>query len=122
MAARVTTIVVDAIDPERLSQFWSEVLGWQRQPIDGGPDWIAIGDPKHEAPFILLFLPANDDKSGKNRVHVDVNPVGCDQQQELDRLLSLGARHVDIGQGDQPWIVLADPEGNEFCLLHRRID
>jgi catechol-2,3-dioxygenase len=122
MAARVTTIVLDAIDPERLSQFWSDVLGWQRQPIDGGADWIAIGDPKHEAPFILLFLPSSDEKRGKNRVHLDVNPVGCDQQQELDRLLSLGARHVDIGQGDQSWFVLADPEGNEFCLLHRRID
>jgi len=57
-----------------------------------------------------------------NRVHIDVNPHGCDQAEELERLLSIGAVRVDIGQGETPWVVLADPEGNEFCLLGRRTD
>jgi hypothetical protein len=62
-------------------------------------------------------------KTIKNRVHIDVNPVGGDQAQELQRLLGLGARQVDVGQGeDKTWVVLADPEGNEFCLLRRRVD
>jgi Glyoxalase-like domain len=58
----------------------------------------------------------------KNRLHMDVNPVGVTQAQELERLLALGATHVDIGQGDQTWYVLADPEGNEFCLLRTTVD
>ena len=61
-------------------------------------------------------------KTIKNRLHIDVNPAGCDQAEELQRLQALGARQVDVGQRDAPWIVLADPEGNEFCLLRRRVD
>jgi glyoxalase superfamily protein len=67
-------------------------------------------------------VPVPEAKTVKNRVHIDVNPTGVDQAEELERLLSLGATRVDIGQGDVPWVVLADPEGNEFCLLARRID
>ena len=122
MAAKVTTIVFDAGEPARLGQFWSDVLGWERKPIEGPDDWVAVGDKNRETPFILLFLPTKNPKSVKNRVHLDLNPVGCDQLSELDRLLALGARHVNIGQGEQPWVVLADPEGNEFCLLERRLD
>jgi len=122
MAAKVTTIVFDAAQPARLAQFWSEVLGWELKPIDGPNDWVAVGDKACESPFILLFLGTDQPKSVKNRVHLDLNPVGCDQSSELDRLLALGARHVDIGQGEQPWVVLADPEGNEFCLLQRQLD
>ena len=61
-------------------------------------------------------------KAVKNRLHIDLNPSGCDQAAELERLLALGARPTDVGQGDESWVVLADPEGNEFCLLARRID
>ena len=70
----------------------------------------------------LVFVPVAEAKRGKNRVHLDVNPSGCDQGQELARLLALGAVRVDVGQGDQTWHVLADPEGNEFCLLRSRVD
>ena len=70
----------------------------------------------------LVFVPVDDAKTQKNRVHLDVNPSGCDQPEELARLLSLGAVEVDVGQGDQTWHVLADPEGNEFCLLRSRVD
>ena len=65
----------------------------------------------------LLFQDVPEGKTVKNRLHIDVNPVGCDQDEELERLLDLGATHTDIGQGEQSWVVLADPEGNEFCIL-----
>ena len=81
----------------------------------------STGEPTAPAP-LLVFLPVPEPKQGKNRLHIDVNPSGCDQDEELERLLALGARRVDIGQRDVPWVVLADPEGNEFCLLHRRVD
>jgi hypothetical protein len=58
----------------------------------------------------------------KNRIHLDVTPAGADQAEELERLLALGARRVDIGQGETPWVILADPEGNEFCLLSPHVD
>jgi hypothetical protein len=69
-----------------------------------------------------VFVPVDDAKVVKNRVHIDVNPTGSDQAEELTRLLSLGATHVDVGQGEQSWFVIADPEGNEFCLLKTRRD
>jgi hypothetical protein len=67
-------------------------------------------------------VPVPEKKTVKNRLHIDVNPSGCEQAQELRRLLDLGAREIDVGQTDVPWVVLADPEGNEFCLLARRVD
>ena len=70
----------------------------------------------------LVFVPVADAKAVKNRVHLDVSPSGCEQPEELARLLALGAVEVDVGQGPQTWHVLADPEGNEFCLLRTRVD
>jgi hypothetical protein len=70
----------------------------------------------------LTFVPVPEAKSGKNRLHIDVNPIGCNQDEEVERLLGLGARRVDIGQGERSWVVLADPEGNEFCVLRDRVD
>ena len=121
MTARWTTLVIDAHDPESLASFWAAALHWDRHDRDPTDGSVVVGDPDRRLP-ILLFLPAQEAKSGKNRVHVDVNPVGCDQQEELARLVGLGAREVDIGQRNTAWIVLADPEGNEFCLLRRRLD
>ena len=100
--------------------FWSSVLGWTRSSADDD-GVVELVDPSGQGPS-LVFAPVPEPKVVKNRVHIDVNPVGCDQQEELARLLSLGARKVDIGQGEQRWIVLADPEGNEFCLLATRHD
>jgi hypothetical protein len=77
------------------------------------------------APFpdlLLVFVPVSETKTVKNRVHLDVSPVGCDRDEEVTRLEALGATRIDIGQGDQGWVVLADPEGNEFCVLGRRAD
>ena len=64
---------------------------------------------------------SSEPKAGKNRLHIDLNPVGCEQDEEVERLIGLGARRVDIGQGKPSWVVLADPEGNEFCVLEARL-
>src|SRR5207249_4385527 len=104
-----------------LGQFWSDVLGWPLVRDDRGFCWISATGGFD--PPLLVFVPVPEQKSVKNRLHLDVNPSGCDQAEELERLLALGARRVDVGQGDDvPWVVLADPEGNEFCLLARRVD
>jgi len=115
-------LVVDANDPARLAAFWSEVLGWETLSHEDGYLWMsADGRPDGPGP-ILVFVDVPEPKAVKNRIHIDLNPSGCDQATELERLLALGARPVDIGQGDESWVVLADPEGNEFCLLARRVD
>jgi catechol 2,3-dioxygenase-like lactoylglutathione lyase family enzyme len=120
MAAVFSDLVIDCADPERLAEFWCEVLGWQRVGVeDDGA--IEIAAVLGAAPS-LLFEPVPEPKTLKNRLHVDVRPSGVDQDTELDRLLELGATRVDIGQGEQTWVVLADPEGNEFCLLRGRAE
>jgi hypothetical protein len=121
MASIFTEVIIDSHDPARLAEFWGEVLGWPVVSEDRGLCWIsATGEPT--AAPLLVFVPVPEPKTSKNRIHIDVNPSRCDQAEELERLLSLGATRADVGQGDVPWVVLADPEGNEFCLLGRRID
>jgi len=119
MAARFTELVIDAQDPASLASFWMSVLRWALVGTD--EDGVEIGDPSGLSPT-FMFAHVPEAKASKNRLHVDLNPVGCDQDEELARLLALGAHTVDIGQGEQSWIVLADPEGNEFCLLRTRHD
>jgi catechol 2,3-dioxygenase-like lactoylglutathione lyase family enzyme len=121
MASLLTEIVIDCLDAERVARFWGEVLGWPVIEHEEGYLWSsATGD---WSPPLLVFVPVPESKTAKNRIHLDVNPTGCEQDAELDRLLELGARRVDVGQGDNvSWVVLADPEGNEFCLLARRVD
>ena len=114
MPARLTEIVVDAAQPDRLAAFWCEVLGWRPTGRYEGP--VEIADPEGGRPT-LVFVPVAEAKAGKNRLHLDLNPVGCSQVEEAERLIGLGARRIDVGQGEVDWIVLADPEGNEFCLL-----
>ena len=119
MGSRFTELVVDASDPERLARFWSAVLGWR--PTGRYEGAVEIADAAGSGPS-LTFVPVPEAKTIKNRLHIDVNPVGCDQDQEVERLIDLGARRVDIGQGEHSWVVLADPEGNEFCVLRDRLD
>ena len=119
MGSVLTEIVVDAADPARLAAFWAEVLGWEE--VESYDGVVELAGPADAGPK-LIFVPVDDPKAGKNRVHLDVNPKGCDQDAELERLRGLGAVEVDVGQGEQTWIVLADPEGNEFCLLRGRVD
>jgi Glyoxalase-like domain len=123
MACRISELVIDAADPGLLAAFWSKVLGYVElgREDDGS---IEIGPPDgfggHQPTVVLS--PSSDPRTGKLRLHVDVNATDRDQDAELDRLLALGARPVDIGQtGTESWHVLADPEGNEFCLLRARL-
>ena len=119
MGATLTEVIVDAADPDRLAEFWAAVLGWRRTGTYDGV--VEIAGPDGRRPT-LVFVPVADPKTGKNRIHLDVNPTGCEQAEELARLRALGAVEVDVGQGEQDWVVLADPEGNEFCLLRTRTD
>jgi catechol 2,3-dioxygenase-like lactoylglutathione lyase family enzyme len=122
MACRMSELVIDCHDPERLAAFWCEVLGFVvlervEGSIEIGPE-TGFGGLQ---PTIVLG-PDPGHKVGKLRLHFDVSPVGCDQDAELARLLAAGARPADIGQsGDEGWHVLADPEGNEFCLLRTEL-
>ena len=121
MAAGLTEIVIDCNDVELVANFWSAVLDWPLQRTDNGEVWMSATGGYDARPFIV-FEPVPERKTVKDRIHLDVSPKGCEQAEELERLLALGATHVDVGQGERRWIVLADPEGNEFCLLGRRID
>ena len=121
MAALLSEICIDCRDPHAVATFWTDVLGWPLNTSEHGYWWTsATGD--HTSRPMIVFIAVPEAKTVKNRLHLDVSPSGCEQAEELERLLALGAKRVDVGQGDAPWIVLADPEGNEFCLLGRRVD
>lgn len=119
MASTFTELIVDAADPRGLADFWCAVLGWNVTEDD--EEGVEIAAAAGSLPKIV-FVPVPDAKTVKNRVHIDVSPSGCDQAEEVERVLALGARPVDVGQGEPTWVVLADPEGNEFCILRQRVD
>ena len=108
-------IVVDAEDPARLARWWAEALGYVI--VHEQRDEVEIRRSRDELPG-LLFTTVPDAKTVKNRLHLDLRPD--DQEAEVERLVDMGARPVDIGQHDVSWVVLADPEGNEFCVLSSR--
>jgi catechol 2,3-dioxygenase-like lactoylglutathione lyase family enzyme len=127
MGSRLTEIVVDCRDPAAQAAFWAAALGyhvvraeqgqveiapWEREPPD-------LAERVRRAPGApaLVFVTVPEAKTVKNRLHLDVRPVDGSYELEVERLLALGARRADIGQGEVPWVVLADPEGNEFCVL-----
>ncbi|MFI6867046.1 VOC family protein [Nocardia sp. NPDC050406] len=124
MACRISELVIDAADPDLLAAFWSNALGFveldrEAGSIAIGPRDSTVGGPQ----LTLVFSPSSDPRTGKLRLHFDVNPTDRDADAELERLLALGAKPTDIGQtGEESWYVLADPEGNEFCLLDTRLD
>ena len=96
-------------------RFWTQPPGWQ--VLSERENEIVIGTDQN-APAGMCFMPVTDPKTVKNRVHLDLTSGAADRDQEIDRLLALGARRVDIGQtGTESWTVLADPEGNEFCVV-----
>jgi catechol 2,3-dioxygenase-like lactoylglutathione lyase family enzyme len=118
MTLTIQCIDIDAADPQALASFWEDALGWRR--THDTPDEVGLEPPEHSledgvAPD-LLFLCVPDAKSGKNRLHLDLRPD--DQAAEVTRLESLGATRADVGQASvAAWVVLRDPEGNEFCVL-----
>ncbi|HEX6361115.1 VOC family protein [Actinophytocola sp.] len=124
MASRISGLVLGCRDPEVLARFWSEALGYVvlSRYEDGS---VGLGPREgFGGARPTLFLSRRDEpEKGRSRLHIDVNATDRDQDAELERLLALGARPADIGQtGEEPWHVLADPEGNEFCLLKGRLD
>ena len=123
MASRISELVLDCRDPESLAQFWCEVLDFVvLDRDDDGSIEIGPRDGFGGAQPTIILSPTAEPKPGKSRLHIDVNPTDRDQDAELERLLKLGARPADIGQtGQESWHVLADPEGNEFCLLKSRL-
>jgi hypothetical protein len=121
MACRITELVLDAQDPDLLARFWCAVLGYVELDRDDNGD-IEIGPAGGGPSPTIVFNRSDEPRSGQLRLHLDVNATDRDQEDELARLLALGARPADVGQtGAESWHVLADPEGNEFCLLRRRV-
>jgi catechol 2,3-dioxygenase-like lactoylglutathione lyase family enzyme len=114
---RIQCLCIDSADPLKIARFWAAALGWRLEyendsevvlePPEGSPEDGVAPD--------LLFLKVDDPKTVKNRLHLDLRPR--DQAAEVARLEALGARRADVGQGDVSWVVLADPDGNEFCVL-----
>jgi hypothetical protein len=117
MSIRIQCLCVDSAHPSKSADFWEAALGWRRTQ-DTEKEVVLeppAGSPEDGVAPDLLFLRVPEPKTVKNRLHLDLRPA--DQAAEVARLEALGARRVDIGQGDVSWIVLADPDGNEFCVL-----
>jgi predicted enzyme related to lactoylglutathione lyase len=115
MTLFVNSLTVDAHDPAALARFWAAALEWPILFEAEDEVMIAPFSERHPGVYPMLFNRNGDIKRVKNRWHFDLAPT--DQDAEVARLESLGARRADIGQGDVDWVVMADPEGNEFCVL-----
>ena len=108
-------VVVDAHDLPGLARFWAQVLGWR---VLSERDREVVIGPSVDSPVGICFMPVTEPKQLKNRLHLDLTTAADDRDAEVERVLRLGARRVDIGQtGEESWTVLADPEGNEFCIV-----
>jgi len=121
MSIRIQCLCVDTTDPARLAAFWAEALGWRQTHAED--DEVVLeppaGSPEDGVAPDLLFLRVPARKQGKHRLHIDLRPE--DQTAEVARLEALGATRVDVGQGPAAtWVVMADPEGNEFDVLRAR--
>ena len=118
MTSAIAVIAVDAHDPALVARFWADALGWE--VVESSPDGVSIAPAGGGVGIDVLPVP--EPKTVKNRLHLDLRADGSTQGAEVERLLGLGARRVDVGQGpDVSWTVLADPEGNEFCVLSRSV-
>ena len=127
MTSKLTEVAIDCAEPSGLARFWCSVLGYEVQG-DEGHGVIAIGSPlvpegkkrRGPVPPTLTFAHVPAGKTVKNRVHIDVNPADCSQDEEIARLIGLGATVVYDGRPELSWVTLADPEGNEFDVLADR--
>jgi hypothetical protein len=117
MASRFSELCIDCTDPVRLADFWCGVLGYQITEKDD--EAVEIAEEPGAMPT-LLFVTVPEGKTVKNRIHIDVSPRDREQEEEVARIEALGARRIDIGQGEVSWVVMADPEDNEFCVLRTR--
>jgi len=127
MASRLLECVVDCADPATLSRFWAAALGYE--VLDESADMVEIGPggrtdeqllgELRSGPAVptLIFIRVPEPKSVKNRLHLDLSPIDSDRDSEVARLAGLGARITDLAPPDSTWVVMTDPEGNEFCVL-----
>ncbi len=117
MGIRIQCLCIDAQDPAKIASFWQSALGWRRtfEKEDEVVLEPPAGSPEDGVAPDLLFLKVPEGKAVKNRLHLDLRPE--DQAAEVARLEALGARRVSVGQGEVSWVVMADPEGNEFDVL-----
>jgi hypothetical protein len=115
---QLENLVIDAVEPQRLGRFWEAAVGGER--LTDEPDGFETRLTVAGGPVLdLCFQPVSEPSTEPPRLHLDLFG-GARQTEEVERLIALGARHLDIGQGDVPWVVLADPEGNPFCVLPDR--
>jgi hypothetical protein len=115
----LANVVVDSADPPSLARFWSELLEWPIAVAE--PDEVCVRSPVAPHEFDLVFVPVTEAKTGQNRIHLDLaSTTPAEQLVLVERAVELGGRPADVGQDGVPWIVLADPEGNEFCVLEPR--
>ena len=123
MACQISELVLECRDPQRLAQFWCEVLDFvELSREDDGSVEIGPREGFGGIQPTLVLSRSEEPMKGKSRLHIDVNATDRDQGAELERLLNIGARPAFIGQtGHESWHVLSDPEGNEFCLLKARL-
>ncbi|MBK5228948.1 MAG: VOC family protein [Actinobacteria bacterium] len=126
MTLKLDFVTIDAHDPKAVAAFWVEALEdyeiLEDPSDDPDEDEEVSVLPRSRKGAKLLFIKVPDDKAIKNRLHFDLRPENAEQDSEVERLMTIGATKVDIGQGDARWTVLADPEGNEFCVLRRLTD
>ena len=115
MALEWEQVIVDAADPVALGRWWATALEWT--VVNDDPEDFEIRPTPERLPG-LLFARVSESKTLKNRLHLDFRPD--DRDAAVARLLDLGAAHANVGQGDESWVVLRDPEGNEFCVLSSR--
>jgi predicted enzyme related to lactoylglutathione lyase len=119
MPTRLTSVVIDSADPPTLARWWAAALGWAVSYQDQNE--CDVEPPSGEPGIELTFVPVTDKRLVKNRIHLDLRSTTLAEQDErIQRLMAAGATEVDIDQGPVPWAVLADPEGNEFCVLEPR--
>jgi predicted enzyme related to lactoylglutathione lyase len=120
MATRLENVVIATTNPEALAEFWSRLVGW---PVVAEHGEIDVRAPQSQGwPLDLVFHPVDDAKVAQNRIHLDLaSATSADQAEIIERAKDLGAKPVDIGQRNVPWEVMADPEGNEFCVLEPRV-
>lgn len=116
MSSKLSALCIDANDPAKLAQFWAEALHWKIE--EGDDDWVTLV-PTDGTSFHIDIAPVPEKKEGQNRIHLDLTTTTIDDQKEtVAQLLDLGGGHIDIGQcPDDPHVVLADPEGNELCII-----
>lgn len=121
--SRAARVVVDAADPQTLARFWSDALDWAITSEESGVVEITppLADRSQAGQLPLAFVPTSEPKSVKNRIHLDLASRSKEHQAALvEQLETLGAGQIDLGQRDVTWVVMADPEGNEFCVVSHR--